>query len=66
MPTMSGDFYEDDEPVEKIKAAFEAGTKHETGEPFLGFTTYLAVATYRPLAEDQVVNRPTGELVSRS
>ncbi len=28
-----GDFYEDDEPIEAIRAAFERGTKGTTGLP---------------------------------
>jgi hypothetical protein len=39
------DFYEEDEPVEKIKAAFERGEKHVTARPVRqterGQTAYL-------------------------
>jgi hypothetical protein len=33
MTTDMTDFYEDDEPVEKVKKAFEGGTKGVTGPP---------------------------------
>lgn len=34
-------FYEDDEPVEKIAAAFQRGEKHLTRAPRRGQTEYL-------------------------
>lgn len=43
MTDMSNDFYEDDEPVEKIIAAFAKGEKHETGRPVNGRNYYLAL-----------------------
>jgi len=47
MTDMTGDFYEEDEPVEKIKAAFDRGTKHVTRRPGAaprGQTTFLAMS----------------------
>lgn len=63
MSDMREDFYEADEPVEKIKAAFDSGLKQRTGDrPSLETTTYLAVAGYglRPAA----ANTPNGERLS--
>jgi hypothetical protein len=37
----SGDFYEDDEPVEKIRRIFDEGEKGVTGPPPPGRTEYL-------------------------
>jgi hypothetical protein len=36
MVTMEGpaDFYQDDEPVEQVRRAFEQGEKHLTAAPF--------------------------------
>lgn len=63
MSDMRQDFYEDDEPVDKIKAAFAAGKKQQTTPPSRSTTTYLAVAGYgvRPAG----VNQPNGELICR-
>lgn len=59
---MREDFYEPDEPVDKIKAAFARGRKERTEAPQVGMTTYLAVAGYslRPASS----NEPNGERLS--
>lgn len=44
---MSADFYEDDEPIEKIKAIFERGEKVRTARP-RGQTAYLEVPGLPP------------------
>ncbi len=38
MPTVEGDFYEDDEPIEKILAIWENSPKTLTGPPPAGWT----------------------------
>lgn len=55
------DFYEDDEPVEKIKAAFAAGRKGQTEAPCAGATAYLAIPGIglKPASE----NAGNGELL---
>ncbi|MFB9882970.1 hypothetical protein ACFFMN_34065 [Planobispora siamensis] len=40
----ANDFYEDDEPVEKIVAAFERGEKRLTKQPTRGFNEHLNLA----------------------
>lgn len=37
----ANDFYEDDEPVEQILAAFERGEKRQTKRPNRGFNEHL-------------------------
>jgi hypothetical protein len=39
---VSNDFYEDDEPIEKIKAIFNGGEKVSTARPH-GQTVYVSV-----------------------
>ena len=36
-----GDFYEDDEPIDEVRAAFERGEKHLTAAPDHGSRTEL-------------------------
>lgn len=61
----SDDFYEPDEPVDKIISAFESGEKGVTGHPTWSGTSYLTVA--RPIEQkfDSLANKSTRELVSR-
>lgn len=56
------DFYEDDEPVDRIRAAFESGVKRVTGEAILSNYQYLGVPglTLTPASP----NEPTGELIA--
>lgn len=63
MTDMSNDFYEDDEPVEKISAAFIKGEKHLTKAPVNGRNAYVALPglAMAPASD----NHPTGELVTR-
>jgi hypothetical protein len=42
--TSDTEFYEDDEPVEKILDAFERGQKGITARPVRGWTRYLSVS----------------------
>ncbi len=64
MRDMREDFYEDDEPVAAVIAAFDAGEKGKTAPRPLGVTTFLAVAGYKGLVPG-TANRPAGELVAR-
>ncbi len=61
---MREDYYEDDEPVAAVIAAFAKGEKGKTTPPPRGVTTYLAVAGYKGL-QPGTANRPNGELVHR-
>jgi hypothetical protein len=45
----SDDFYEDDEPLEEIVAAFERGEKGLTAPPPRGFNETLTVPGLRPI-----------------
>ncbi|MFI6508468.1 hypothetical protein ACIBCT_12755 [Streptosporangium sp. NPDC050855] len=40
----ANEFYEDDEPVEKIVAAFERGEKRVTKHPSRGFNAHITLA----------------------
>ena len=44
MRDMSTDFYEDDEPVEKVVADYESGDKGRTARLNNGRTEYLALS----------------------
>jgi hypothetical protein len=59
--TPSSDFYEDDEPVEKIKAAFERGIKGVTARP-RGRTEYLSVGQGTSFSR---ANEPAGHAINR-
>lgn len=70
--TARGEFYEDDEPVEEVLAAFERGTKHLTARPPLatmhtgtGKTEnfVLAQAQSEPIS-DLGSTEPYGHLIS--
>jgi hypothetical protein len=52
-----GDFYEEDEPVENVVAAFDAGSKFATGdpaEPTRGWNTSLGFGSTYGCAADRV------------
>jgi hypothetical protein len=58
------EFFEDDEPVEKVAAAFREGSKVVTGPaeaPVRGWTQYLRV----PSSFFPSVNEPAGHAVAR-
>ena len=59
--TPGSDFYEEDEPVEKIKAAFERGIKGVTARP-RGRTEYLSVGQGTSFSR---ANEPAGHAVNR-
>ncbi|GLZ55668.1 hypothetical protein [Actinomycetospora sp. NBRC 106378] len=59
MPAVN-DFYEDDEPVEDVLAAFEAGEKQLTEPPSRGRTLFVDVARN---AQVETGNTSSGELV---
>ena len=55
----NADFYEEDEPVEKIVAAFERGEKGLTGRPTWARTEFLsALVAARPV--ERFDNEPAG------
>lgn len=53
MPSMSDDFYEDDEPVEKIRAKFAQGQRGTTQPPGRGQTHYLFINGVVPASDNQ-------------
>ncbi|TCN40501.1 hypothetical protein EV644_106430 [Kribbella orskensis] len=56
--TRGDDFYEDDEPVENVKAAFERGTKGVTA-PQRGFNLFVAVPSSDVVVvPDSMANAP--------
>jgi hypothetical protein len=59
------DFYEDDEPVEKIMAAFERGEKGVTASPSRGINETVMVPGLRPILTERSSNRPNSLLASR-
>lgn len=54
-----GDFYEDDEPVEKILAAFEAGEKFETTPPRRAWSARLPFGKVNPAPAGSSAARTT-------
>jgi hypothetical protein len=60
MDNVANDFYEDDEPIEKITAAFERGVKGVTAPPSRGRTEYLDA--YWHIADTS--NETCGEFVA--
>lgn len=62
MTDVNNDFFEDDEPVEKVIAAFERGKKRLTGTGSRGQTAYLSVPGN---VEPASGNEPLGELAAR-
>lgn len=59
------DFYEEDEPLEKIKTIFENGEKVRTRRPSHGVTETLRVPGLLPgPVMGQSPNQPLGHLVS--
>ena len=58
---MSNDFYEDDEPVEKIEASYAAGEHGVTAPRSHGHTQYLHVQGFGVAPAG--ANEPTGEPV---
>jgi hypothetical protein len=69
MPAMdANDFYEDDEPVEKIVEVFERGEKFLTTPPSLGRTQHLVIpglgtSEATAYVSSQSLNKPAGQLV---
>jgi len=61
MQSMSDDFYEDDEPVETIRAKFAEGQRGTTQPPRRGQTHYLSIDGLAPASENQAAR----DLVSR-
>lgn len=57
MRNMTGDFYEDDEPIEKIKSDFRSSEKGRTRRVTNGRTVYLALSGVAPATQ----NEPSGE-----
>jgi hypothetical protein len=60
----SDDFYEDDEPVEEIMAAFERGEKGVTAPPSHGVNETIIVPGLRPILTQKSSNRPNSLLAS--
>lgn len=61
MPSMSDDFYEDDEPVETIRAKFAQGQRGTTRPLRQGQTHYLSINGLTPTSDNQAAR----DLVSR-
>lgn len=62
---MREDFYEDDEPVANVTAAFGSGQQDVTEPPRRGVSQYFAAAGYS-LRPASVTNQADRELITRS
>ncbi|WP_422737052.1 hypothetical protein ACN263_26935 [Micromonospora sp. WMMD729] len=58
----SDEFYESDEPLDKIKNAFDRGEKGHTGRATWSVTSYLKLPASVGLVVDHLSNKTTREL----